>query len=618
MDIQGRFDTLLYLFREELGVYQKEVADYLQEQGFTKVTESVISRAKSRINSKGYRISDGEIPAARMEPWVLSLEEKLVTFNIHLAEDQTYYFNDKTGEQYEYIHQGQEKIKSTDGIIRSYPSIPRDLIQKKIRTEKEVKLLQTYMSTIETYAESFEDCLSRGGHVQLLLMNPRGLAAKVRSRSLPNKFMNIEQLITQNLQTLQQIKTGPGNLEIRFYDEFPGVELFIFPDRIFYGLYLHQQFAKDGHFSELLNEPQFSLNQNLLKNWQSIWDQAVPLDKFNDGWKGENIEHFLCHYIREGEYRTFEMRINRDTTDVLLTNTPSRENFKGSFDAANERVLSIMASTSNKMENGAFVEVKKRTAFFLIYTNINGFWRQELSTGVFINTSPSGLLRANLVVIENLKLRNFTLDPKELDHHINNIRLFLEPHELKAENLPFNSLSGLESYLQEKAGQRLDQRNWLPLLSGHFHLFYTGQDDDERPCICRRPLTIDAVTERAEREIWNENRSRHFSISMPNTSKLLLYHLSTGLTDSEFIFLRRYSPNWIRFQGKILKVYDANEIRLKSCYLLRSERKLGPDDYIIYYDSPTYQELCRDRHFAAFFPGEDRSAGGEQVMRNEE
>lgn len=604
MDIQGRFDTLLHLFKEEVDTSQKEVVDYLKSKGFNGVTQPALSRAKS-VAHKGYRLEDGDAGSNKLEGWVNSLEEWLATYNIYLADDESHYFHRETGKRYDYIYKGREKIKTTDGLICSYPSIPREMLQNKIRAGGEVLLLQTFVSAIETYVECFADCLRRGGHIKLLLMNPRGLTAKVRNRSLPQKYMKIEQLITRNLQQLQQIPTSAGKLEIRLYDEFPGVELFLFPDRIFYGLYLHRQLAKDGYFFELLNEPQFALSKNFRNNWEDIWEQALPVDRFNDNWQGAHIEQFLCHYIREGKHQTLEMRINKDTTDVLLTNTPSAENFKGSFDADNERVLSIMASTSNKVENGEFVEVAKRTAFFLIYTNIHGLWRQELSTGVFINMTPAGLLRANTVVIENLRLRKFSLDSSELDRHIHNIRLFLKTNELKADNIPFNTVHGLEAYLQEKAGQKLDQRNWLPLLAGRFHLFYAGQDDDGRPCVCRRPLTIDDATEQAERKIWHENRSRNFSISIPNTTKLLLYHLSTGLSDSEFIFLRRFPPNWNRFQGTILNVYDANEVRLKGCYLLRSEQQLEPDDYIIHYKSAAYEILSKDRYFAALFPPDE-------------
>lgn len=602
MNIQGRFDTILYLFREKLNITQREVCHYLQHHGFPKINETMLSKAKSAANQKGLKISDGEYGIGRLQAWVDVLEKWISSFDIYLSDDHSHYVDQNTGNKFPHVYQGRQKIKTRDGILESYRTIPRELLWEKIPKGGQIRLLQTFMSTAETYAESFKSCLQRGGHIKLLLMNPRGMAAKIRTRSFPDSSVDVESMIIQNLRILQQIPRGEGQLEIRFYDEFPGIEMFGFEDRIFFGLYLHKKFAKDGHFFELLNHQNFQLVRDLNNNWEEIWREAVPVDEVAKKWEGHHIEAFLCHYIREGRYRTFEMKVNRLTLDVLIQNTPSSEKFKGTMDLGNDRVISIQASTSNRMENGKLVPIKKRTASFLIYNGSQGFWQQALSSGVFINRTPDGILQANLILVEQLKLSTSCINEQKRNQYLDYIKLFLDNQELKADDIPTFTLNGLKNLLEQKDGRRLNLHRRLPLLAGKFQLFYPGIDENHKPVICRRPLEISKERSRAKREIWGENRSKTYSIFMPDTHKIMLHHLNREIADSEFIFLRRCGTSWNHFQGQMVKVSDKIEINREDCYLIRTEEitDLMPDH--ISYQGEVHQQLCQYGQFGTIFP----------------
>lgn len=605
MNAQERFDTVLYLFREKLNITQKEICAYLQEHGFPKMTEATLSRAKSAVDPEGMKISDGEYGAARLQSWLEVLENWLENFDFILSNDHTYYEHQSTGRKYSHIFQGKQKIRTRDGIVESYRSIPRELLREKIQQGQEIRLLQTFMSTAETYAESFEGCLRRGGHIKLLLMNPRGMAAKLRSRSFPDPSVDVESMIMQNLRILQQIPEGMGKLEIRFYDEFPGIEMFGFEDRIFYGLYLHKKFAKDGCFFELINQSNFQLTRDLNKNWDEIWQEAVPVGALTGNWEGPHINRFLCHYVRDGHYRTFDMSVNQLTLDVLIHNTPSSEKFKGHLDLGNDRVISIQASTSNEMENGRLIPVKKRTASFLIYNSAQGFWQQHLSSGVFINRTPDGTLQANLILIENLKLSAGKSHDFTKEEYLMLIQLYLGNQELKADDIPSCTLPGLKKLLRQKDQRQMNQKRRLPLLAGKFQLFYTGLDENRQPVICRRPLIISKEKNRAKREIWNENRSKGFSIFMPDTRKILLQHLNPEIIDSELITLRRTGTSWNYFEGQLTKFSEKMEINTIDCYLIRAESLPDTLPYHIPVGSKIHEALTKIGQFSQIFPMEE-------------
>ncbi len=135
------------------------------------------------------------------------------------------------------------------------------------------------MTSMDDYEESFKICLQNGGTIQILLLDPRGSSAKVRTRGVKEKELNVERAVLDNFKNLAKIKPAKGRLEIKFYDEFPGVDMIACDQRIFCGWYLYQQLAKEGSYLELLNNDIYPLSQNINRNWNSLWNTAAPASK---------------------------------------------------------------------------------------------------------------------------------------------------------------------------------------------------------------------------------------------------------------------------------------------------------------------------------------------------
>ena len=240
---------------------------------------------------------------------------------------------------------------------------------------------------------------------------------------------------------------------------------------------------------------------------------------------------------------------------------------------------------------------------FLIYTEAKGICFQELSFGVFINVAHNGLIWANRILIENLRFKKKDIASEAQQEIRQNIIRFLNKSELRIEDIPHHNFEGLGRYLKDMHKSWFRSQELLPLLKGNFHLFYLGNNENNQPCLCCRPVKIsfDGIKCSAEREIWMEKRKHIYRVKLPNSRNLLLSSVKTDLLDSEILFLRRTSPAWERFCGYIFTIGSGEKPRLTKAFLYRSDESLPIEDYMIPFDGEIVKKMCENKDFRAHF-----------------
>ncbi len=609
MDLQDRYDTALSLLQRKFNLKLGAISDRLTKKKIPNGSMGRLSSAKSKVNPEtGYKIGNGELKGFRLSRLVEEMEKWLAEKDIVLSEDGNHYVNLISNKYYESIYNGKLDIKSPkygNGLLYIHDKLPRKQLQEGIKRAKSVRILQSFMTSIEDYVESFKECLKRGGKISILLMNPSGMAAKIRTRSFLDKDLKVEQKVIENIKMLEEISPSKGSIEIKLYDEFPGVDLIAIDDKMYCGWYLFKQLAMNGGYLEFINNNNFLLPKKFNRNWDELWSRSDPVEY---GWRKSVLsgEQFRCHYIREGNYRTFDVLINKTTAEVLITNTVSKEEFRGHLENDRGRFLSIFVETINKFEEGKLIEINKRILSFLIYTEANGICFQGLSIGVMINVTHSGLLRANRVLIENLKIEDRSTESGgKTRTRVSDIKRFLLDSEVKAEDMPHHSFEGLHEYLKGKYTSWYEQQERMPLLEGGFHLYYSGLDEKSQACICRRPLKLIASEAKAERDIWLEQRKRLYTLKVPDRRNVILITSEEKISDFEVILLRRTGPSWNRFKGELLFINSQNESKLTKAFAIRNEKELRDTDFTLYKESDEFKELCKYPDFGEYFCTED-------------
>lgn len=603
MKLQDRYDTALDLVLSEYGFTQKELSIRLMQKDIKNGSNGQLSNAKSKVDKRtGNKYQDGELNDQKLSPIVVELEAMLADKEIYLAADQSHYYREESNERFDPIYLNKVQIKlpyHIDGVVALHERLPRQHLQEAIKKSKRVRLLQTFITSMDDYEESFQTCLRNGGLIQILLIDPRGAAAKARTRGIGREKLNVEQAVMENFKTLVSISPDSGQLQIKFYDEIPGVDMIACDQLMFCGWYLHEQMAKSGCYLELIGDDKYPLAANMNKNWDSIWSVATPTD-YSPKWPEVHRSVFRCHYTRDAKYYNFDMHINRFSNEVFITNTPSKEEFRGRFENDRSIFLSISVETVNKFIGGVLTEVPKRYISFLIYTGLSGLWEQQLSVGVSINVTLNGNLGGNLILIENLKKR----PGRQLtEAEFIQIKMFLQNNEIKAEDIFPKDFSGLHSFLNHHSFNWAGKMKSLERIDGQFHLFYECKDAEGSRCICRRRMRVFGPEKRAVREVWKENRKHEYNVSISNHHHLLFLSLKEDILDSEMIYLKRIPPDWEKFTGLIyfVPVETDRKQYVAPALLSRSDQKIKDHEYMIYPNTPAYELLMENKYFRKTF-----------------
>jgi Domain of unknown function (DUF4062) len=217
--------------------------------------------------------------------------------------------------QFTQLSTEHSKIKSEKNNYRSLglSNIYRDFSREQFREklEKEdvsngIDILQTFAPNLDYFKEALIKCLNKGANIRLLLSWPKSPAAKLRedalSRYNKNSILsvtrsNVEQEVTKNLETLEEIfrrinnleAKCAGSLQVRLYNSIPSISMYRINDYFLIGVFLHGRLAVSSFQLELTGMDT-TLVYVCSSEFNQIWEMAREIMPHSlDAWR-LNIE----------------------------------------------------------------------------------------------------------------------------------------------------------------------------------------------------------------------------------------------------------------------------------------------------------------------------------------
>lgn len=488
MTVQDKYDTALFLLQSLGKMKQKEIAAALKTANIKRSSESYLSKAKSETyQGTNYRKNKGELSDALLLPIVEGLEGLLnKTLQITFDPISKKYINASTGEKYDSVYKtklvpglGQENT----GIVQIYETIPSTYINQAIADSEEIRIIQTYLTGVESLKLSFEHALKNGASIKILLMEPELESARLRAKGLINKQVNVRNKIIDNRLELEELhQKYPDQFQIAYYNEIPGLNLFAFDDKLLIGWYWYKQYAIYGTYLEIQDESQYPLAKNVNDHWNKLWKSSKEEES-------APMVYYRCYFLREGERQTFLLEINNFSKEVRLIGTPSGTEYRGDMINLTAGFCRIRVETIK--QGNTYNNRSKRVANFLVNIgNFDNLGKQEVAIAVYSNVSPQGLAYGNIMVLLKVDGEDRKVETETQRY----IFRFLENSEIKIANSNISNLEGLKSVLltnieESKSNLRM---NFLRKMSGEYIYYTKEKTPDGKNFIQPRTLKINS------------------------------------------------------------------------------------------------------------------------------
>ncbi len=376
------------------------------------ITQSGLSRI---IGS----VKDGETPYSKNidQIWAL-MEQVLADYGVIYNPDSRVFKQSQTLERLpipppNVNGSGKNKFKDF-GILDVASKFQIARFEELIKHANErIWILHTYFSSTAHLVHSFKIAVKKKIKIQLLLTHPNGGATDLRSNSLE---ISVKESIFECLKILAKYPELRENVEVRFYDRLPGVNIFGVDQTAFVGNFWEHTPSVSGTFILMGHKGRVAFD-NVVEHFEKMWENALycPLTEdfqtlkqhinagiLNRG--GKKKAHFdkidqdkLCcfrvFYFQEGNAKSMNMVINKESSQVHLTNTESRDDYWGRIQSvSNNSIIDIRTMDENN----------PRTARIVIHTKMRLLCKKEVTTAVFINIHPKGYPECGPMVIQKI------------------------------------------------------------------------------------------------------------------------------------------------------------------------------------------------------------------------
>lgn len=183
-----------------------------------------------------------------------------------------YYFK-RTSDLFSFHDIGMEKV-----LTEFNPEKQGELLSNA----KEIKVLKTWFPDHDKIKTGILDAIKNKAEAKLLLCKPNSNILKIRSEGSGNIKNHGHDEIISFIKSVSQINQTNGlNLQIRFYDEWPGAPLIWIDKNLYMGFYFRNMSSpfwpwikvrKDSKMDKILNE---QFNELWLKANSSTGDSAL-------------------------------------------------------------------------------------------------------------------------------------------------------------------------------------------------------------------------------------------------------------------------------------------------------------------------------------------------------
>lgn len=178
-----------------------------------------------------------------------------------------------------------EKIKLTNSLEEVGLSGAALVLPQELRDEfwdsarVEMKILQTYIASLQQLSPSIFSAVKQGAKFKLLLLDPDGLVIKKRLRDigLPSNI-HAHKDAMERLKLLIQKHNPPSDLfEVRIYDRIPPFAMYKSDKKFCVGFFWHGQHSPTGPHL-FINETTSPFGKAFEYTFDDIWQSAKVLN----------------------------------------------------------------------------------------------------------------------------------------------------------------------------------------------------------------------------------------------------------------------------------------------------------------------------------------------------
>ncbi|MEL6865990.1 MAG: hypothetical protein AAFP19_16305 [Bacteroidota bacterium] len=590
MDYQDRFDTALFLVKEEAALNQERIIEEFARLGIDASTGS-LSKAKSKIDrSTGFKTSNGTIGSETLRRFVRGLEMILAEKGIFYIEEEKIYRKPK-GEVIEAIYKDKLDHQLRDhkeGLLACHYRAPIYQIQQAIKKSEKVRMIQTFLTSVEDYIDAFQICLNQGGQIQLLLLHPDLEVAMMRARGLKNTALSVRDEVAKSMRALLRLHQSRGRLEIRTYDELPGLDMIAYDKYIFEGKHWYQKIARSGSWLEWINDNRYCHPKDINEHWAELWERGRALSEALDHPVKPGDLQFKLYFNRGMEQEHFILHLYRKFGEAAFVGQRTGTIFKGYFEQTH-RCLNIWMVSQQKMDQGFIAGSRKRRACISVYTSELGIGHQHLAVGVYTNLCFVEELCGNRILMERI-YPEIPIHRKARYQKM--IREYLRQSEWRVSDLKVHNFEGLEYELQRSNPFWEKNYNLLRDLLGDYDWYFSGQNRKGERFLACRPLSIKEGG-RVELERLSTDDTIEATIVVTNAHNFKIINNTdySGINCST-TYLHSIDKGLNLFKGYLCGINRENTTKWSKVYLVRRERGSGKaKDYQL--EDPEVQHLCK-------------------------
>lgn len=179
-----------------------------------------------------------------------------------------YYFR-KTSELNSFREYGMKRLD-----VHFEPSKQGHVLRKA----KKIKVLKTWFPDDDNIKAGIIDALTAGAEITLLLCEPKSDILAMRSKGAKHKKKHGQDAIDEFIKEISDnIETYKGSIDIRFYDEWPGVPIIWYDDSIYMGFYLRGKSSPFWPWVEVKKNS--DLAHTLEKQFEELWVKSSDKTK---------------------------------------------------------------------------------------------------------------------------------------------------------------------------------------------------------------------------------------------------------------------------------------------------------------------------------------------------
>lgn len=396
---QQVIDLALDILTTDLGVSLAAVALSITDD--CPITASTLSKVRSVSRSGNqYRaatsegLTKGNKRERLMQALIVLLENAHgISFQDHLFTDGERQWG-RIFADVPMFQTAKRQLPALDAITPT--ALKHNHIYDKFKGARRVRILHTYLTSIELFIQAATAAIAQGCTFQILLAEPNAELIRLRAKGLHDKEgEDVENRALSCYRKIAGLRKEHGDragFEFRTYNELPGVSFFMIDDDIYTCSQWYSRFSDDGPYLHTIPA--------------NPWAKEV-LDNFDRIWASTNQPHWDITYnmylLREKKLKKATLQINSSSFEARLTNTSSGHDYHGLIISGQNSCVNMVLHTKISDKPNDY---DNRKLNFLIPIKREKFGMRALAISLYMAEFIDDKMLFNVVILENTNPTN--------------------------------------------------------------------------------------------------------------------------------------------------------------------------------------------------------------------